>query len=88
MYHLGNLIIHYILINEILRNLDEIKCVFSFSVFSLLKFICTAVKHIFRIFTGVLSDYFLLNSASTQNLWESLSNFIAKKEKNVYNKHT
>ena len=44
------------------------------------------MKHIFRIFTGVLPDYFLLNSASTQNLMESLSNFIAKKEKNVYNK--
>jgi hypothetical protein len=27
--------VYYILINEILRNIDEIKCVFSFSVFSL-----------------------------------------------------
>jgi hypothetical protein len=27
--------IYYILLNEILRNIDEIKCVFSFSVFSL-----------------------------------------------------
>jgi hypothetical protein len=27
--------IYYILTNEILRNIDEIKCVFSFSVFSL-----------------------------------------------------
>ena len=26
---------YYILINEILRNIDEIKCVFSFSIFSL-----------------------------------------------------
>jgi hypothetical protein len=44
------------------------------------------VKHIFRIFTGVLPDYFLLNSSSTQNLSESLSNFNVKNEKNVYNK--
>jgi hypothetical protein len=44
------------------------------------------VKHIFRIFTGVLPDYFLLNSASAQNLREILSNFNVKKEKNVYNK--
>jgi hypothetical protein len=27
--------IYYILLNEILRNIDEIKCIFSFSVFSL-----------------------------------------------------
>jgi hypothetical protein len=33
-----------------------------------------------------LPDYFLLNSASTQNLRESLSNFNVQKEKNVYNK--
>jgi hypothetical protein len=44
------------------------------------------VKHIFRIFTGVMPDYFLLNSASTQNLRESLSNFNVQKEKNVYDK--
>jgi hypothetical protein len=34
----------------------------------------TAVKHIFRIFTGILPDYFLLNSVCTQNLWGSRSN--------------
>jgi hypothetical protein len=44
------------------------------------------VKHILRIFTGVLPDYFLLHSASTQNLRESLLNLNVKKEKNVYNK--
>jgi hypothetical protein len=44
------------------------------------------VKHIFRIVTGVLPDNFLLNSASTQNLRESLANFYIQKEKNVYNK--
>jgi hypothetical protein len=44
------------------------------------------VKHIFRIFTGVLPEYFLLKSASAQNLRESLSNCNVKKEKNVYNK--
>jgi hypothetical protein len=40
----------------------------------------------FCIFTGVLPDYYLLNSASTQNLRESLSNFNIIKEKNVYSK--
>jgi hypothetical protein len=44
------------------------------------------VKHIFRIFTGVLPDYFLLNSPSTQNLRDSLANFNVQKENNEYNK--
>jgi hypothetical protein len=39
----------------------------------------TPVKHIFRIFTGVLLDYFLLNSASAQNFRESFSNLNVKK---------
>jgi hypothetical protein len=38
------------------------------------------VKHTLRFFTGVLSDYILLISASTQTLREDLSN--------VYNKQT
>jgi hypothetical protein len=52
-----------ILINEILRNFDELKCVFAFSVFYLKKF--TALKHIFRIFTDVLPHFFLLYAANT-----------------------
>jgi hypothetical protein len=41
----------------------------------------TAVKHIFRIFNGVLPEFFLLNSANTQNNSESLSNCKAKIKK-------
>jgi hypothetical protein len=43
------------------------------------------VKHIFRVFTGVLPDYFLLNSASTQNL-RNLPNCNLEIETNVHNK--
>jgi hypothetical protein len=59
--------------------------IFHFRIFTVKKIFFTAVNHIFRIFTGVLPDYFLLNSANTQNLREILSNFNVKK-KNVYNK--
>jgi hypothetical protein len=58
---------------------------FHFPYFNCKNLFFTAVKHIFRIFTGVLPDYFLLNHASTQNLRESLANFNVQKEKNVYN---
>ena len=58
----------------------EIKFVFSFSVFFTVKDIFfTAVKHILHIFTCVLPDYFLLNSANEQNLRSNLSNFNIKK---------
>jgi hypothetical protein len=48
----------------------------------------TAVKSTFRICTGVLPDYFFLNSASTQKLREILlnCNVKRKRKKNVYNK--
>jgi hypothetical protein len=39
-----------------------------------------AVKHIFRIFTGVLLNLFLLNPTNTQNLRESISNCNVKGE--------
>jgi hypothetical protein len=39
--------IYYILINEILRNIDEIICVFSFSVFHFKKFIFNCSKTYF-----------------------------------------
>jgi hypothetical protein len=61
-----------------LRNIDEITYVFSFFR------IFTAVKHIFRNFTGVLRGYFLLSSANIQNVRESLLNCDVKKEKNLY----
>ena len=52
-----NIYIYYILKNEILENIDEIKCVFFY--FHCKNLFFTAVKHIFRIFTGLLPDYFL-----------------------------
>jgi hypothetical protein len=55
--------------------------IFIFRIFTGKNLFFTAMKHIFRIFTGVLPDYFLLNSASTQNLRESLANFNVQKEK-------
>jgi hypothetical protein len=47
---------------------------FHFTYFQCKNLLFTAVNHIFRIFTGVLLDYFLLNSANTQNLRKSLNN--------------
>jgi hypothetical protein len=57
-------------------------CIFIFRIFTVI--LLTAVKHIFRIFTGVLPDYFLLNSANTQNKNGILPMHKVKKEK-VYN---
>jgi hypothetical protein len=64
--------------------------IFIFCIFTAVKHsfrIFTAVKH---IFTGVLSDSFLLNSANNCPICkikgESLSNCDVKNEKNVYNK--
>jgi hypothetical protein len=45
-------------VNEILNNIDEIKCAFSIFVFSMQTFIFTAVKHIFHFFSGVLPVQF------------------------------
>jgi hypothetical protein len=47
-----------------IESIDETKCVFLFSVFSLYFFI-TAVKHIIRVFTGVLLYHILLNSVNS-----------------------
>jgi hypothetical protein len=55
----NNVYFYYILINEVLNNSDEIKCVFTFSIFSMKKFVPTAMKHTFRIFSVVLWDYVL-----------------------------
>ena len=55
-----NIALYYILIHEILRNIGDIKCVFYFPYFHCTKLLFTAVKHIFRIFTGLLLDYFHL----------------------------
>jgi hypothetical protein len=77
---------YYILMNEKLRNIDEIKCVFSFSEFSLKNIIFHVCETYIRIFTGVLSDFCFLNSACTQNLRESLSNCNVKTDNYVYNK--
>jgi hypothetical protein len=41
----------------------------------------TAVMHIFRIFIGALPDYFIINSANTQNKNSFFSNHAVKKEK-------
>jgi hypothetical protein len=46
----------------------------------------TAVKHISRIFTCVLPDYFLINFGSSQNFTEILLNSYVKIKNNVYNK--
>jgi hypothetical protein len=64
-------IIYYILLNEKLRNIDEIKCVYSCSYF----YCCVAYFpyfllqwNIFSVFSlGSCPVYFLLNSANVQN---------------------
>jgi hypothetical protein len=56
---------------------------YVFSFFHCKNLFCTAVKHTFRIFTGVLPDVFLLHPANIQNLRKSLSN---SKKKYIYNK--
>jgi hypothetical protein len=76
---------YYTHINEISRNIDARKCVFSFCVyFHSKQLFFNIVKHIFRFFTCLLPIYFLLNTAITQNIRESLSNCNVKK--NVYDK--
>ena len=53
-------IVYYIFKNEILRNIDEIKCIiiFIFYIFTV-KFFFTEMKQFFCNFTGLLPDYFL-----------------------------
>ena len=64
----SNFLIYYILISKILRNINEVKCVYIIfyrilSYFHCMKLIifhcCERYFHIFRIFTSLLSDYFL-----------------------------
>ena len=59
--------------NEILKNIDEIKCVFSFSMYNIYckNLFFTAVKHIFHIFTGFLPYYILLTFKSINMLWSN-----------------
>jgi hypothetical protein len=60
------------------------KWVFSFSIFSLCKFIFHCSETYFHIFTFFLPDCFLLNWADTQNFRGSISNCNVKNKRKMY----
>jgi uncharacterized membrane protein len=60
--------INYILINKIIKNekIDEMKNKICIRIFTV-KVFFTAMKHILRLFTSILPDYFLQSSDTTHN---------------------